>query len=1287
MIEMTQSVIKSYDVSTLQAIIDMIPCATLIIGSDGTFIDCNKVALSLFQINNPVDIIGENPNAISPRNQRNGKDSGVQIREWIQKAHQEGSVSFYWDHKRINGDIFPAKVTLTVSVYEGDPCILASVVDITGQILIEENEALVNGNPYALIVLNPDLTISDVNPAFSRISGYKREKWISKHLKDFTIIRRDGPDAEEAIKDKKVVTGKFIVNFPTGIRHMEYSYIPVMDSSAEIIKIYGIFADLTEITEQLHESETLISENPTSIITTDLKGKILQVNKAFVNMTQMPETRLLTMSMGDFSLISREGATFSEVLSTKNPGKGTMIADFGDRIKVLDYTYIPVIDVNDTIQKVISIYVDLTEQITYIEENKTFVSENPYAIFTLDLDYRITDANPAFSNMSGYSPEQLLNMKVQDFHIIEKNGPNADDAIKTGNLTRGTMIVDFPAGIKHVDYVYIPIKDPRGKVHKLIEIFADQTHLVEQLHESETLITENPTSIITTDLKGKIFQINKAFQEMTRMPESQLLTMNMSDFKLISREGTTFSEVLSSKKPGKGMMTADFGDRIKILEYTYIPVLDINNTVQKIISIYVDLTEQKTYIDENKAFISQSPYAIFTMDLDYRITDVNPAFSKLSGYPAEEILKMKLQDFQVMQKNGPAAADAIRSGNVESGNLIVNFPIGIRHVDFFYIPIKDARGKVHKLIEIFLDQTNLVEKLKESETLVNESPVGIITTNLKGKILSSNQAFVDIIQLSESRLLSMSLSDIKIIEREGTMFDEVISTKRAGTGTVTTDINSVNKILNYTYIPVLDVNNNVTKMVMMYVDVTTIKKMVTYLERSINVLNDNLSALSHGDTSFTIQVLDADQEIAGAKEQFVKITQAVDTARDAIARLVRDSTAIASAALAGDLAFRVDQTVHEGDYRKVIEGMNQTQATIEIPVREAMRVAKEYAEYNFIARFDKKQEIKGDWISFRSALDEIGDKIAEAISTINTQVKKLSANADEANVNVGEIAEGAGQMASSATLVSTNAEQGNSGVQQILKAMEDLTITVGEVSKKTEEVSEYTRNTNDLAKEGTNLAKKAEGGMQVITVSAGDMNRLIGEIQQDMGQIGKIVHLISDIASQTNLLALNAAIEAARAGEAGRGFAVVAAEVKSLATESRTSAENIAEMIASLQKKSKDAGKSAQTAAVAIQEGNVAMSDTLKVFGKLAESVEGISMHIEQVAAMSEEQASSVEEVAASVNEISSLLEGNSKEAGDIAGISEESAASLDELKNIIGLINIGTTKVSKAVASFRVIQ
>ena len=105
--------------------------------------------------------------------------------------------------------------------------------------------------------------------------------------------------------------------------------------------------------------------------------------------------------------------------------------------------------------------------------------------------------------------------------------------------------------------------------------------------------------------------------------------------------------------------------------------------------------------------------------------------------------------------------------------------------------------------------------------------------------------------------------------------------------------------------------------------------------------------------------------------------------------------------------------------------------------------------------------------------------------------------------------------------------------------------------------------------------------------SAGVVKKL-GESSQ---QIGQIVDTIAAIAEQTNLLALNAAIEAARAGEHGKGFAVVAEEVRKLAAESQSSAEEIRSRIQTIQGDTEQAVASMEGGTVEVQNGTSAIRE------------------------------------------------------------------------------------------------
>jgi len=436
-----------------------------------------------------------------------------------------------------------------------------------------------------------------------------------------------------------------------------------------------------------------------------------------------------------------------------------------------------------------------------------------------------------------------------------------------------------------------------------------------------------------------------------------------------------------------------------------------------------------------------------------------------------------------------------------------------------------------------------------------------------------------------------------------------------------------------------------------------------------------LRMISEGDLSRNLKARDEKDEIVPA----------LKTTIESIRALVAETTMLSAAGVQGRLATRGNADKFKGGYRDIVKGVNETLDAVVGPVNEAMRVSNEYAQGNFTARVDEKLNVQGDFIKFKDSLNNIGIEISKSMSVVNQQVSDLAASAEEANASVEEVSAGSAQVAKNASGVSVNSEKAMQGVEQVQKAMEDLSRTIQDVATKSEAVAKIVQDTTNFSREGMELAQKTEQGMQGITKSSNDVNQIIGEIKDQMDKISEIVNLITDLANQTNLLALNAAIEAARAGDAGRGFAVVATEVKSLAVESRASAERIAEMIDNLQKQTLNAVDAVSAANAGVKEGSEALHETLSSFNKIVTSIDRISQNVSEVAAAAEEQAASVEEVTASINEVGGLMRNTTSEATDAAAASEESSAAIDQITKVVANVNSIVDKVTKEVSRFRV--
>lgn len=200
-------------------------------------------------------------------------------------------------------------------------------------------------------------------------------------------------------------------------------------------------------------------------------------------------------------------------------------------------------------------------------------------------------------------------------------------------------------------------------------------------------------------------------------------------------------------------------------------------------------------------------------------------------------------------------------------------------------------------------------------------------------------------------------------------------------------------------------------------------------------------------------------------------------------------------------------------------------------------------------------------------------------------------------------------------------------VTKSMTAMENVSGAVIHIATNAQTVAFTSQEANDTAIEGAKSVAIIEKQMGAINGSVDELNVVLNELAVYSTDIGKIVQSITDISNQTNLLALNAAIEAARAGEHGKGFAIVADEVRKLSEEVKTSSNQIAGIVSSIQQ---NVDKSVSF----MEEGKSQVVTGMSVAGQVNETFYQIQQKISSVSQQITEVSAAVQELSAGSEEI-----------------------------------------------------
>jgi PAS domain S-box-containing protein len=690
--------------------------------------------------------------------------------------------------------------------------VFAAARDISEQKRLEEElrqtqnytRGLIEASVDALLTVDPDLRITDVNEQTVRVTGYSRDELIGSAFPEYYT------DPERATAGvRKTLSEGYVTNYVLVLRSKGGTTAPV-SFNASVFRdtegqVRGIFASARDIAAQTHLEEELrqaqnytrglIESSVDPMVTVDQTLTITDVNEQMVRLTEIPKETLIGSRFDRYftePVLAAKGVrqTLSDgyvtnyELTLKAPSGRQVLVSFNASVFK---------DTEGNVRGIFAVARDVTEQRKLEERlreqqnySRGLIEASGDALMTVDTAGTITDVNEQTVKLAGYSRKQLVGSPFAGYFT---DPPRADAGVRqtfdNGSVTDYELVVRPKTGSEvFVSFNASVFRDTAGKVAGILAGARDVTQrkgielqLFEQQSYTRGLIESNIDALMTTDSLGIITDVNVQMCEITGRSREELFgTPFKSYFTDPQRAEDGIRAVLAEGRVTNYELTVrSKSGHETLVSYNATTFKGADGRLRGVFAAARDITDQKRLEEQlrqahayNRGLIESSVDAMLTVDPDLTITDVNEQMVRLTGFTRTQLVGSSFQDYFTEPDR---ASSGVRK-TLDEG-YVTNYELTLRSrhrreilVSFNASVFKDSDQRVRGIFAVARDvteQRRLEEQLREQQHynrgLIESSVDALVTVDPDVTITDVNEQMIRLTGYSRDELIGSSFKE------------------------------------------------------------------------------------------------------------------------------------------------------------------------------------------------------------------------------------------------------------------------------------------------------------------------------------------------------------------------------------------------------------------------------------------------------------------------------------------------------------------------------------------------